>query len=424
MNPKVEQLLISALHRLEADGRPIPHNCLQAALSKTVRKLIPPPYQSPWMEWEYGTWIGSFAGFDEVGRQLGEANVLPEWMATPLKDNWRPFKGPGIRSGHPFNMDAMHEMLHCWDDLLLDAATLRDMYCRRHHRDGRLSAKDLYLITTVAVSIPSFLLRRGDAPTADGALPRRAAAAFKVIGGMYAATNRMMSQAHPMLTQDALDVDEFLQYLEDEQLLLSPEARACAAPVKMIRQILSAVIDPNSNQPVHTGLSHLGADAERAFAYGILCARIDLAVQLHWRSLRHYLIPLLQHPDTSPAVREMLLQEAELGIEDNTPLQAYGAVAQQLMALFDCPEPEQAFMAALPLLEQEAQDISMETIGANCYRLETAMRSFARQQQASLDQLLQRESPYLPEDTWSPAPGSSFLKNLFETDSRLARSLG
>lgn len=375
------------------------------------------------MEWEYGTWIGSFAGFDEVGRQLGEANVLPEWMATPLKDSWRPFKGPGVRSGHPFNVDAMHEMLHCWEDLLLDAATLRAMYCHHHHREGRLSAKDLYLITTVAVSIPSFLLRRGDAPTANGALPRRAAAAFKVIGGMYAATNRMMSQRHPMLTQAELNIDEFLQYLEDERLLLSPESRACAAPVKMIRQIVGTVIDPGSDQPVHEGLPHLGSDAERAFAYGTLCARVDLGVLLHWRSLKHCLHPLLQHPDTPPAVRDALLQERELGIEDNTPLRAYGEVAQHLLALFESTEPEQAFMAALPLLEPEAQDISVETIGANCYRIETAMRTFARQQQSSLDQLLQRESPQLLEDAWSPAPGSIFLKDLFKADPRLAVSL-
>ncbi|MCI0591132.1 MAG: hypothetical protein L0Y67_05960 [Gammaproteobacteria bacterium] len=424
MNPNVERFLVSALHRLEPDGRPIPHNRWQRVLSKALRMLMRAPYRSPWMEWEYGTWVGTFAGHDEVGRQLGEANVLPEWMTTPLKDNWRPFMGPGVRHGHPFNVDAMLEMVHCWDDLLLDAATLRDMYCRRHHREGKtLSAKDLYILTTIAVSIPSFLLRRGDAPTGNGALPRRAAAAFKVIGGMYAATNRMLSQGHPMLTQAELNIDEFLQYIEAERLLLSPESRACAAPVKMIRQILSTVIDPCSDKPAHDGLSHLGADAERAFAYGALCARIDLGVLLYWRSLRHYLRPLLRQPDTSPAVRDALLREPELGIEDNTPLRAYGEVAQHLLALFESTAPEQELMAALPFSEQEEQDIGSETIGVNCYRLEMAMRTFARRQQSSLDQLLQRQSPKLPEDAWSPAPGSSFLKDLLKADSRLAVSL-
>jgi len=431
MNLIVEQFLISILHHIEANGRPIPHNIFQRALSKTVKKLLPSPFQSAWMEWEYGTWIGAFANYDEGGRQLGEANVLPQWLATPLDDKWRPFKGPGIRHGHPFNVDAFHEMSQCWDNLLLDAASLRKMYCRRHqHNNPILSAKDLFIITSITVSVPSFLMRRQDVPTPDGSLPRQAAAAFKVIGGMYAATNQMMSQAHPMLTQAELNIDDFLTYIEAEGLLLSPESRACAAPVKMIRQILSAVIlpatDPVSDPTSDQGLSYYGDDAERVFDYGILCVRIDLGVLLHWRSLRHYLRALLQHPNTSKKTRDFLLEEPELGINDNTPLQNYGKIAEQLLSFFDSSTitPEKELMAKLPLTEMEttAQDdipVSIESIGHHCYQLELAMRSFVRQHQSRLDQLLQRPALSLPKEAWSPAPGSRFLKKLLKIDPRL-----
>ncbi|WMP19429.1 hypothetical protein [Thiothrix lacustris] len=426
MNPKVEQLLVSALHKLEADGRPVPHNRWQRALSKTVTTLVPAFHQSPWMEWEYGTWVGVFAGYDEVGRQLGEANVLPEWRATPLADHWRPFKGPGSRNGHPFNVDAMHEMVHCWDDLLLDAATLQEIYCRFHHSEqrakNRLSALDLYIMTTVAVSLSSFLLRRGNAPTRDGALPRQVAAAFKVIGGMYAATNRMISQAHPLLMQDELDVEAFLQYLEDERLLLSPEMRACAGPVKMIRQILTAIIDPTPDDKPTNGLAYLGDDLERAVAYGLLCARIDLGVLLYWRSLGSYLRPLLEQSTLSPGIRDMLLQEAELGLEDPVPLQAYIAVAGKALNLLTDTAPEQAFMAALPHPEQ-ALPQDPATLGASCYQLELAMRALFSQQQINLDTLLQRQSPPHPRNAWSPAPCSTFLKELFATYPALATAL-
>jgi hypothetical protein len=425
MHPKVEALLVSALHRLEADGRPIPHNRWQRALSKTVSALVPAFHHSPWMEWEYGTWVGAFAGYDEVGRQLGEANVLPEWRATPLNDHWRPFKGPGSRNGHPFNVDAMHEMVHCWDALLVDAATLRDWYCRQYQRDPsvRLSASDLYLMTTIAVSISSFLLRRGDAPTRDGNLPRQAAAAFKVIGGMYAATNRMMSQANPMLLADALDVEAFLQYLEDERLLLSPEMRACAGPVKMIRQIISAAIDPPAETAIHNGFAYLGNDRERAFAYGITCARIDLGVLLYSRSLGHCLRPLLEQAATPPAVREMLLEETELGLAESIPLQAYADVACNVLLRLGNPAPEQTLLNALPLTECLSVDTPPAVVGATCYRLELAMRVFFRQQQAALDALLQKPSPQSTKEAWTPAPGSHFLNELLATYPALTTAL-
>ena len=370
------------------------------------------------MEWEYGNWIGSFAGYDAGGRQLGEANVIPEWLATPLPDTWQPFKGPGVRNGHPYNVDAMHEMLEFWNELLVDAAALRALYCRRNQRQGRLAPKDLYIITTAAISIPAFLLRRGDAPTKNGDIPRRAAAAFKVIGGMYAAANRMVSQAHPMLGQTELDIDDFLQYLEDERLLLSPESRACAAPVKMIRQIVAAALDPNPDKLSQPGLPYLEADLERAFAYGELCARIDLIVLLYWRSLRHFLQPLLRDAQTAPEVCEVLRREPELGIADYVPLSAYARVAKDILALFAETTAEQTFIAELPFDAEEGQTYDIDSISRNCYRLETAMRTYFRRQQAGLDQLLQRRSPQLPADAWSPAPGSGFLKALSKAEKR------
>jgi hypothetical protein len=371
------------------------------------------------MEWQYGTWVGAFAGYDELGRQLGEANVVPEWRASPLRDNWRPFKGGGIRQSHPYNVDAMHEMVHCWDDLLLDALTLRALYCRHFRRDAtqRLAAKDLYIMTSVAVSLSSFLLRRGDRPTADGALPRQVAAAFKVIGGMYAATNRMLSQAHPMLMQSELDVGAFMQYLEDEQLLLSPEMRACAGPVKMIRQMLGVLVDP-SDAPPQNGLAYLGGDIEQAFAYGVLCVRIDLMVLLHWRSLGHCLAPLLQDPDTPAKLRGALLGEAELGIGDALPLKSFSGVVGHILGLFESPEPERLFLASLPASDGQSY-VDIEAISANCHRVEMAMRVFACQQQAALNQVLQRQTPPLSVQSWSPAPGSGFLKALLAAGLRL-----
>ncbi len=407
----IEQALTAALHRLAADGRPLPHKLWQRTLSKAARAVLPAPHRSHWMEWEYGTWVGAFAGFDEVGRQLGEANVLPEWMAVPLDDRWRPFKGPGIRYGHPFNIDAMQEMAHCWDGLLQDAARLRALYCQRYQRAGVLSALDLYVMTSVAVSLSSFLLRRGDAPVADGGLPRRAAAAFKVLGGMYAATNRMMSQAHPLLLQEQLDVDEFLQYLEDEQLLLSPEMRACGGPVKMIRQMLITLIEPPAEQqppkPAATeGLDYLGAEIGRAFDYGICCVRIDSGVLLEWRALREQLRPLRTAAGTPAAALTLLEQETELGIDDEIPLAAYLDIATRLLARIGSAREEQAFLATLSACPPLAA-------------LELAVRQFARFQQPRLDAVLQRTARPFP-NSGSPTPGSAFLQRLLKADPQVA----
>ena len=129
---RLEGLLTQTLHRLTPEGCPVPHNRWRRVLSGVLRKVVPAPHTAPLMEWEYGTWTGSFAGYDEVGRQLGEANVLPEWLGNPLDDKWSPFKGPGTRQGQPFNVDAFREMGQCWPDLLLDAAMLRQHYSQHY----------------------------------------------------------------------------------------------------------------------------------------------------------------------------------------------------------------------------------------------------------------------------------------------------
>jgi len=258
ISSSIEKILISNLHKLEADGRPIPHNRWQKILASALRKVVPAPHRAPLMEWQYGTWTGSFAGYDETGRQLGEANVLPEWLASPLDDQWSPFRGPGSREGCPFNVDAFKEMGKCWNGLLQDAVALRRLYCDRYlGEQTKLNAMDLFIISSVGVSSPSYLLRRNNSPIADGKLPRQSGAVFKVIGGMYAATSRMVSQAHPMLLEQTLDPDRFLAYLEAEHLLLSPEMRACAAPERMIRQMLSALTDPNFKIEGDDGLAYL-----------------------------------------------------------------------------------------------------------------------------------------------------------------------
>ncbi len=419
----LDQALKAILHRLTPDGAPIPHNPLQRALSKVLTTVVPALYKDPLMEWTYGIWVGVFAARDEDGRQLGEANVLPEWFATPLRDSWHPFQGPGARHGHPYNVDALRQVSQSWDDLLLDAAALRDLYCLRQHREGEpLSARDLYVITAVAVATSGFLLRRGDTPARDGAVPLRASVAFKVLGGMYVAVSRMLEQGHVLLTEPSLDIDVFLDYLEAERLLLSPESRACAAPVQMIRQLAGVVLSPSDGKPTAGGLPHLGGDVERAFTYGTLCARLDLVVLLYWRCLGAYLQPLLHDPQTPAAVRERLLGEPELGIEAAVPLSAYGAVARHVLSLFKDSEPELAFLSEIPDLADAPSETlpTIDEIRANCQCLETEMRRYAVQRQPELDQVLRRPLRHLAQDAWSPAPGSAFLKGLLKMEPRLA----
>ncbi|PWQ99241.1 hypothetical protein DKT75_01460 [Leucothrix arctica] len=376
------------------------------------------------MEWEYGTWTGSFAGFDEVGRQLGEANVLPEWLASPLDDKWTPFRGPGSRKGHPYNIDAFKEMGHCWNDLLLDAATIRHWYSQRYlGMKKTLNARDLFIISSICVSIPSFLLRRKDDPTADGNLPRQSAAGFKVIGGMYAATSRMVSQAHPLLEDAELDVEAFLVFLEDERLLLSPESRACAAPANMIRQILNALINPASDIPVDQGFAYLNDDIERAFDYGVMCARLDLSVLLHWQGLRYYLQMLVAMPEVPLDVIDYLQADPELSLEGSAALHEYVSMTQSILEVVEKEGAEQALIAVLPTEENNASVMSLKEIGVHCFELETVMRKLVCTQQVKLDQILQKSPSALSIKRWSPAPGSLFLKQLFKIAPQLTGSI-
>ena len=426
ISSSIEKILISNLHKLEADGRPIPHNRWQKILASALRKVVPAPHRAPLMEWHYGTWTGSFAGYDETGRQLGEANVLPEWLASPLDDQWSPFRGPGSREGCPFNVDAFKEMGKCWNGLLQDAVALRRLYCDRYlGEQTKLNAMDLFIISSVGVSSPSYLLRRNNSPIADGKLPRQSGAVFKVIGGMYAATSRMVSQAHPMLLEQTLDPDRFLAYLEAEHLLLSPEMRACAAPERMIRQMLSALTDPNFKIEGDDGLAYLEGTVSTAFDYGVICARIDLAVLLHWRQLREFLLPILQDKHAPELLIKKLTGELELGITDGVSISSFKTMVLALEKRLDDKNhlSNLSFLKQLESTNFNGTDFSYHSIGKKCFSLEKIMREFATQQQAHLDKVLQSEPKSLPTSKWSPAPASEFTKALFKIEPRLTKKI-
>jgi len=434
VNTLFERLLLSVLHRTAPDGTPVPHGPMQRLVARAVTALFSAPHRHPFMEWQYGPWIGVFAARDEWGRQLGEANVYPQWLITPLRDDWRPFQGPGCRRGHPFNVSALRQVTQVWEEILLDVATLKDVYCRRHHREGTpRTARDLYVLAAVTIAIPGFLLRRGNTPVRDGAVPVRAAAAFKVLGGVLLTTASMVNQGHLLLTRQELSPDDLLQYVEDEHLLLSPEvSRACAAPAQMIRQLFTLLIEPSAGKPTSNALPHLGTDLEQAFTYGELCARIELSVLLQWRILGYYLQPLLHHSCTPVAVRHSLLQEPSLGLESDTSLQAFSTAVLHVLRLFESPPQEQQLLGILLSREdgngvgsgdgRERHNTTLEDIGANCYRIELAMRALILQQQPALYQLLRRRPPKRSADDWSPSQGSSFLQGLFRAYPRLALS--
>lgn len=423
MHPSLEKIASSYLYKLQPDDAPIPHNRLQRMFSKVLRACYPAPHKKHWMEWQDGVWMGTFAGYDEIGRQLGEANVLPVWRATPLPDKWRPFKGPGVRQGHPFNVDAMREVTQCWKPLLHDTRALQAMHRRLYRlEDQTLAARDMLIITTVAVSIPAFLLRRGDNPIPDGQIPRLAAAAFKVLGGMYNATSQMFSQAHPMLMQPTLDFAEFLDYLEKHRILMADENRACAGPVKMIREIVEVTLgfEDKPESPMTDGLAYLGQDAERAFTYGVLCLRAELITTLYLRGLHHYLHPLLQSNTSINAAAQTCIAEtiAYWRMEETRPMANYIAMAQHILELFGDTDPEHTFLTALPnTTDQSLTDITQ--IGAACMQLEHAMRQFISQHQLHLDHILQRTAKSFSQQDWSPTLGAGLLRKLQKLEPKL-----
>ena len=153
---------------------------------------------------------------------------------------------------------------------------------------------------------------------------------------------------------------------------------------------------------------------------------------LQWRILGYYLQPLLHHSCTPVAVRHSLLQEPSLGLESDTSLQAFSTAVLHVLRLFESPPPEQQLLGVLLSREdgngvgssdgRERHNTTLEDIGANCYRIELAMRALILQQQPALYQLLRRRPPKRSADDWSPSQGSSFLQGLFRAYPRLALS--
>lgn len=200
---------------------------------------------------------------DGSGRPLGE-RWLPEELTADVPFDRRPCPYRDDRRGLLMNVSPLPDIQARWD-IVLDMAAEVGNVARRAVGQAAPSWLTIWETSKVACAIPFFARRGTSVDTVVSAL-------FKPsIGLAMTAERTMIDGAHP----DApVGATEFVGATGETGVLMYDES-ACSGPPRMIAQFveaaLSVVDDDRLERPV----------APEALAYGLACARLELAKWLY-----------------------------------------------------------------------------------------------------------------------------------------------
>lgn len=247
------------------------------------------------VELSYGTWSAATACLDDAGRRLGEEHGLPHGVRELPNTEWRIWRRPGSRRGRPYNSTALREVAEAWRPLLADLDAITEVYTRLSGSAGGLA--DAYYLARIGTSIPAYLYRRRSVPLRDGVLPSRLAALFKVCAGVHMTIEHIITHGDREAWLAVRGAAPFYEYVEEQGLFIAGTGRVCGGPRPMVLELLRHLFSHETSPAgAEAAVRSDVGDLAPAVEYGIVAARIDLAVQLFgWASLQT-LAPCLEGP--------------------------------------------------------------------------------------------------------------------------------
>ncbi len=185
---------------------------------------------------------------DRDGRQVGEANVFPMTARIEVPTDWRgcPYAGNRYQPEKPMNVTALRAMRQHWRPMMALLASFRTAYLQRfpEARNG-WTVGDVERLSTAVLALPSYMMLRHDAPTANGDLHPALSNLFRVTDGLRMVMHQMLFLPimETMRAPTALvTAQEILDYA-DRNYSFHSDHGVCAGPRFMIEDFLGVILD-------------------------------------------------------------------------------------------------------------------------------------------------------------------------------------
>ena len=230
---------------------------------------------------------------DAEGRQIGEANVFPTQLRLDIPTEWRICQHSGSRyqDEHPMNVTALKSMRKHWHQTMAVLLKIRETYLQRFPKARQgWTVGDLQRLSTLVLSLPTYLLMRSEGRVESGHLHPVLSTMFRVTDGLRMITHNMLFTPinEPSLSPNApMDCAEIYAFAERNNVFLS-ETGVCAGPKAMIDEFLSVLIDGKQAGNLEGGI--LDTEIESALA------AIDSAFDYELLSLQAYFIVFMIWP--------------------------------------------------------------------------------------------------------------------------------
>ena len=188
---------------------------------------------------------------DREGRPLREIQASPAALVgVPMETRRCEYPGSRFRHEKLMNISALRQMKNHWPEILAWIGRLRTGLIHRTVRP-RLSCFDLWRLTILAESLPSYLIFREQALVTSGDLSAGIAGLYKIVLGIDGTVPQLLLHE----TREGRDwrniqasPREIYQFADRHGHFIGP-SQVCAGPENLIVKILTTMIEGDEGSP-------------------------------------------------------------------------------------------------------------------------------------------------------------------------------
>lgn len=197
----------------------------------------------------------------QSGRPISEANapqtLLPLLQKTGISMKTEAAPYPDSRKGYPINRLAYEEITRHWSDFLNNLALINNGYFEGSVPEA-VTVHDIQRMSEIGMSIPSFLVNRGENPyKKHGELPDVAGEMTKINAGIRMGAEGLLVRLRELGADEnmAISPNDFYRFAEKTGLLKSTTTQqVCAAPPQIMIQAFEALFFQENADPSSASL--------------------------------------------------------------------------------------------------------------------------------------------------------------------------